>query len=73
MFPSAAYDGKKCKIPYLVDVDKTWTKVLKLAGIKRKLKHYATRHTGATQLLRKTGNLKLVADTLGITIKTAGS
>lgn len=71
VFPSAAYDGKKCKIPYLVDVDKTWTKVLKLAGIKRKLKHYATRHTGATQLLRKTGNLKLVADTLGITIKTA--
>jgi len=42
-----------------------------LAGIKRKLKHYATRHTHATQLLRATGNLKLVADTLGITIKQA--
>ena len=71
MFPSRVYDGKKYKIPYLVDVDKTWNKVLLLAGVKRKLKHYATRHTGATQILRKTGNLKLVADTLGITIKQA--
>jgi integrase len=71
VFPSRVYDGKKYKIPYLVDVDKTWNKVLLLAGVKRKLKHYATRHTGATQILRKTGNLKLVADTLGITIKQA--
>ena len=71
VFPSAAYDGKKRKTPYLVDVDKTWKKVLGLAGIKRHLKHYALRHTHATQLLRSTGNLKLVADTLGITIKQA--
>jgi site-specific recombinase XerD len=42
-----------------------------LAGVKRKLKHYATRHTHATLLLKKTGNLKLVADTLGITVKQA--
>ena len=42
-----------------------------LAGVKRKLKHYATRHAHATQLLRATGNLKLVVDTLGITIKQA--
>jgi integrase len=71
VFPSAAYDGKNRKTPYLVDVDKTWKKVLGLAGIKRHLKHYALRHTHATQLLRSTGNLKLVADTLGITIKQA--
>ena len=76
VFPSAAYgrnigEGRTAKSLYLVDVDKTWKKVLLLAGIKRKLKHYATRHTHATQLLRATGNLKLVADTLGITIKQA--
>jgi len=76
VFPSAVYgrnigQGRTAKSLYLVDVDKTWKKVLLLAGIKRKLKHYATRHTHATQLLRKTGNLKLVADTLGITIKQA--
>ena len=52
VFSSAAYDGKKRKTPYLVDVDKTWKKVLGLAGIKRHLKHYALRHTHATQLLR---------------------
>ena len=76
VFPSASYgrnlgNGRKGKSFYLVDVDKTWRKALLLAGIKRKLKHYATRHTHATQLLRATGNLKLVADTLGITIKQA--
>ncbi len=76
VFPSRSYgykrkNGKIFKTPYLVDVDKTWKKVLLLAGVKRKLKHYATRHTHATLLLRKTGNLKLVADTLGITIKQA--
>ena len=62
---------QKRKTPYLVDVDKTWKKVLGLAGIKRHLKHYSLRHTHATQLLRSTGNMKLVADTLGITIKQA--
>jgi integrase len=76
VFPSAAYgrnlgNGRKAKSLFLTDVDKTWKKVLLLAGVKRKLKHYATRHTHATQLLRATGNLKLVADTLGITIKQA--
>ena len=76
VFPSAAYGrdlghGRKAKSLFLTDVDKTWKKVLLLAGIKRNLKHYATRHTHATQLLRATGNLKLVADTLGITIKQA--
>ncbi len=76
VFPSATYgrnigSGRTAKCLYLVDVDKTWKKVLLLAGVKRKLKHYALRHTHATQLLRSTGNLKLVADTLGITIKQA--
>ena len=76
VFPSAVYgrnigQGRTAKSLYLVDVDKTWKKILLLAGVTRKLKHYATRHTHATQLLRKTGNLKLVADTLGITIKQA--
>ncbi len=76
VFPSRAYgskssNGKTCTTPYLTDVDKTWKKVLLLAGVKRKLKHYATRHTHATLLLKKTGNLKLVADTLGITVKQA--
>ena len=76
VFPSAVYgrplgDGRKAKALYLTDVDKTWKKVLLLAGIKRKLKHYATRHTGATHILSATGNLKIVADTLAITIKQA--
>ena len=35
------------------------------------MKNYATRHTLATNLLSKTGNLKLVAETLGVSLKTA--
>tara|TARA_R110002012_G_scaffold135539_2_gene289411 strand:+ start:100 stop:1452 length:1353 start_codon:yes stop_codon:yes gene_type:complete len=76
VFPSNVYgrdfgNGRKGKSLFLTDVDKTWKKVLGLAGVTRHLKHYSVRHTHATQLLRKTGNLKLVADTLGITIKQA--
>ena len=39
--------------------------------VDRHLKNYATRHTLATNLLAETGNLKLVAETLGVSIKTA--
>lgn len=76
VFPSNWYGlktgpGKISSKPYLVDVSKTWKKVLKLAGIDRPMKNYATRHTHASLLLRKTGNLKAVADSLGITVKQA--
>ena len=75
VFPSRKY-GKKtkagiCKVPHLVDVRKTFSKLLKMSGVERHMKNYATRHTLATNLLSKTGNLKLVAETLGVSLKTA--
>ena len=75
IFPSRKY-GKKtkagiCKIPHIQDVRGTFSKLLKMSGIDRHLKNYATRHTLATNLLSKTGNLKLVAETLGVSLKTA--
>lgn len=76
IFPSNRYglklpNGKICDVPYVVDASKTWKKVLKLAGVDRPMKHYATRHTHASLIIRKTGNLKAVADSLGITVKQA--
>ena len=75
VFPSRKY-GKKtkagiCKIPHIQDVRGTFSKLLKMSGIDRHLKNYATRHTLATNLVSKTGNLKLVAETLGVSLKTA--
>ena len=75
IFPSRKY-GKKTKsgiskIPYWQDVRGTFSKLLKMSGVDRHLKNYATRHTLATNLLAETGNLKLVAETLGVSIKTA--
>ena len=75
IFPSRKY-GKKTKsgiskIPYLQDVRGTFSKLLKMSGVERHMKNYATRHTLATNLLSKTGNLKLVAETLGVSLKTA--
>jgi len=75
IFPSRKY-GKKTKsgiskTPYLQDVRGTFSKLLKMSGVERHMKNYATRHTLATNLLSKTGNLKLVAETLGVSLKTA--
>ena len=75
VFPSRDY-GKKIasgigKTPYLVDVRKTWNKALKMAGVERKLKHYATRHTTMSWTLATTGNIKSVAEVGGVSEVTA--
>ena len=75
VFPSRDYGRKTAygigKTPFTVDVRSTWLKLLTLSGIERKLKHYATRHTVASYILEQTGDLKLVADTLGVSLATA--
>ena len=42
-----------------------------MVGIERHLKVYATRHTVASAVLDETGNIKMVAETLGTSVKTA--
>ena len=42
-----------------------------MVGITRRLKHYATRHSTATAVLRKSGNIKHVGKVLGTTDQTA--
>jgi len=75
VFPSRDYGRKIAsgigKTPYLVDVRKTWWSVLKMAGVERKLKHYATRHTHLSWTLEATGNIKSVAEVGGVTETTA--
>ena len=75
VFPSRDYGRKIAKgtgkTPYLVDVRKTWLSVLKMAGVERKLKHYATRHTHLSWTLEATGNIKSVAEVGGVTETTA--
>ena len=75
VFPSRDYGRKTAygigKTPFTDDVRSTWLKLLTLSGIERKLKHYATRHTVASYILEQTGDLKLVADTLGVSLATA--
>jgi integrase len=75
VFPSKRYGVKTkvgiCKVPYQRDVRKTFSKLLKMSGVERHMRNYATRHTLATNLLSETGNLKLVAETLGVSLKTA--
>ena len=77
LFPSKDFgritgpNAKPGKTPYVVDVRRTWDKLLKMVGITRHLKVYATRHSVASAVLDKTGNLKIVAETLGTSVKTA--
>ena len=42
-----------------------------MSGVDRHVKEYITRHTLGSNILNETGNLKLVAETLGVSIKTA--
>ena len=76
VFPSKRYGlknklGNVCKIPYLVDVRKTWCALLKMSGIDRHLKHYATRHTALSIALSTSKNPKVVAGIGGVTVETA--
>ena len=76
IFPSRRYGLKNkfkqiTKTPYVVDVRATWNKLLKMAGIDRHMKHYATRHTHLSIALQTTGNIKTVSAVGGITEQTA--
>ena len=57
IFPSKDFGKKivkrKRKNTYLVDVRKTWKKLLLLGGIERDLKLYSTRHTFASNYYKE--------------------
>jgi integrase len=75
IFPSKDYGRKLkngiCKTLYVKKVEATWNKVLKLAGVERHMKVYATRHTFATNFYRVTRDIKALAEALGTTEQIA--
>ncbi|WP_440934349.1 tyrosine-type recombinase/integrase [Candidatus Pelagibacter sp.] len=75
IFPSKDYGRKlangKCKSLHIIDPDKTWDKSLKLGGVERHMKVYATRHTFATNFYRETRDIKALAEALGTTEEIA--
>ena len=75
IFPSKDYGRKlangKCKSLHIIDPDKTWDKSLKLGGVERHMKVYATRHTFATNFYRQTRDIKALAEALGTTEEIA--
>ena len=75
IFPSKDYGRKlangKCKSLHIIDPDKTWDKSLKLGGVERHMKVYATRHTFATNFWKQTKDLKALAQALGTTEEIA--
>ena len=75
IFPSKDYGRKLkngvCKTLYVKKVETTWNKVLKLGGVERHMKVYATRHTFATNFYRVTRDIKALAEALGTTEQIA--
>ena len=77
VFPSKDFgritgpNAKPSKTPHVNDVRVTWKKLLAMVGITRHLKHYATRHSTATAVLRKSGSIRHVGKVLGTSDKTA--
>ncbi|MEK9717294.1 MAG: integrase family protein [Pelagibacteraceae bacterium] len=75
IFPSKDYGRKlangKCKSLFVKDPGSTWDKALKLAGVARHLKVYATRHTFATMHYRANRDIKALAEALGTTEQIA--
>tara|TARA_Y100000294_G_scaffold83411_1_gene78306 strand:+ start:411 stop:1799 length:1389 start_codon:yes stop_codon:yes gene_type:complete len=76
VFPSTVYGRvnkfkKVITTPYVIDPRVTWTKLLKMAGIDRHMKHYATRHTHLSIALATTQNIKTVSAIGGVTEQTA--
>ena len=75
IFPSKDYGRKlangKCKSLHIIDPDKTWDKSLKLGGVERHMKVYATRHTFATMHYRANRDIKALAEALGTTEQIA--
>ena len=73
IFPSKDYGKKigkkkKGKTIYLVDVRKTWKKLLLLGGVERWLKLYSTRHTFASNHYIQNKDVKGGANALGVTV-----
>ena len=71
IFPSRDYGkkvgGVKCKSKSIQDPGKTWDTILKMSGVSRHMKVYATRHTFATNHWRQNRNIKTLAAALGTT------
>jgi integrase len=70
VFPSRVY-GSKSKTPHVQTIKQTWSKLLKMAGVERKLKNYASRHTVGSIVIEETSDPNAVADILGTTVETA--
>ena len=75
IFPSRDYGrmlaNGKCKNVYIKDPGSTWDKALKLGGVERHMKVYATRHTFATMHYRANRDIKALAEALGTTEQIA--
>lgn len=75
IFPSKDYGRKlangKCKNLFIQDPGSTWEKALKLGGVERHMKVYATRHTFATMHYRANKDIKALAEALGTTEQIA--
>ena len=75
IFPSKDYgrnlgNGKKGTSLHVISCNKTWDHLLKMSGVERKMKIYATRHTFATNFYAQTKDIKAGAEALGVTEKT---
>ena len=75
IFPSKDYgrnlgNGKKGTSLHVISCNKTWDKLLKMSGVSRHMKFYATRHTFATNFYKQTKDIKAGAEALGVTEKT---
>ena len=75
VFPSKDYgrnlgNGKKGSSMHIINPVKTWEKILKMSGVERHLKLYATRHTHATQHYATNKDIKGGAKVLGVSEKT---
>jgi len=76
VFPTRKYGsktgaGKICTTPYVQTIKQTWSKLLKMAGVERKLKNYASRHTVGSIVIEETSDPNAVAEILGTTVETA--
>jgi len=75
IFPSKDYGrnlgkGKKGTSLHVISCNKTWDRLLKMSGVERSMKIYATRHTFATNFYKQTKDIKAGAEALGVTEKT---
>ena len=75
IFPSKDFgrnlgNGKKGTSLHVISCNKTWDKLLKMSGVERPMKIYATRHTFATNFYQQTKDIKAGAEALGVTEKT---